>query len=81
MIEVDHAVIEQVHQAGDGGERGADHEGERDRPVDVDAEQRRHLHVLLAGALRRGRAAVRAMSQVKPAISTTVDRPTMMICM
>jgi hypothetical protein len=26
-VEIDQAVIEQIHQAGDGGERGADHEG------------------------------------------------------
>ena len=51
-VEVDHAVVEQEHQAGDGGERRADDEGERDRPVDIDAEQRRHARVLLAGALR-----------------------------
>jgi hypothetical protein len=49
--EVDDAVVHQEHHAGDGGECCAHHEGERDRAVDIDAEQRRHLHVLLAGAL------------------------------
>src|SRR5712691_1173574 len=48
--EIDHAVIEQVHDAGDRGERGADHEGERDGAVGIDAQQRRHFQVLLAGA-------------------------------
>ena len=50
--EVTDAVVDQEHHAGDGGERGAHDEGDRDRPVDVDAEQRGHLAVLLAGALR-----------------------------
>ena len=44
------AVIQQEHQPGDGGERRADDEGQRDGAVDVDAEQRRHGQVLLAGA-------------------------------
>ncbi len=48
--EIDEAVIEQVHHAGDGGERSADHEGHGDGAVDIDAEQRRHGLVLLAGA-------------------------------
>ena len=49
--EVDDAVVEQVHHAGDRRQRGAHDEGQRDRAVDVDAEQRGHLHVLLARAL------------------------------
>ena len=49
--EVHDAVVEHVEHAGDGGERAADDEGDRDRAVDVDAEQRRHRAVLLAGAL------------------------------
>src|SRR6185369_10349276 len=48
--EIDQAVIEQVHHAGDGGERSPDHEGHGDGAVDVDAEQRGHGLVLLAGA-------------------------------
>src|SRR5882762_5332445 len=51
VIEADHAVIHQVHGAGDGGQGRPDHEGDRDGTVDVDADQRRHLLVLLAGAL------------------------------
>ncbi len=39
-------------RAGDGGERSTDDEGHRYGMVDVDAEQRRHAPVLLAGALR-----------------------------
>ena len=49
---VDHAVIERHHHAGDRGERRADDEGQRDRAVDIDPDERRHGHVLLAGALR-----------------------------
>src|SRR5688572_26002895 len=49
--EVDHAVIEGRHQPGHGGERCPHDEGERNRAVDVDAAQARHLQVLLAGAL------------------------------
>src|SRR5436190_11009216 len=48
--EIDHAVIEQIHDAGDRGERRPDHEGERNRAVDIDADERRHLQILLAGA-------------------------------
>src|SRR5215207_1996897 len=50
-IEVDHSIIEQVHEPGDGRERGADDEGQGNRTVDVDAQQACHLHILLAGAL------------------------------
>ena len=50
--EADDAIVHQVERAGDGGERGGDHEGDRDGAVDIDAEQRRHLLILLAGALR-----------------------------
>jgi hypothetical protein len=46
------AVVHHPQEPGDGRERGAHDEGERDRAVDVDAEQRRHLAVLLAGPLR-----------------------------
>ncbi len=42
------------------GERRADDEGDRDGAVDIDAEQRRHLRILLAGALR---AAERRLGQ------------------
>src|ERR1700687_2155315 len=49
-VEIDHAVIEQVHDAGDGGERRPDHEGERDGAIDVDSDEGRHLEILLAGA-------------------------------
>ena len=48
--EIDETVIEQVHHARDRGECGADHEGHGDGAVDVDAEQRRHGLILLAGA-------------------------------
>ena len=48
--EIDQAVIKQVHHTGDGGERGADHEGHGDGAIDIDAEQRGHGLVLLAGA-------------------------------
>ena len=48
--EIDQAVIEQVHHAGDRGERRADHEGHGDGAIDIDAEQRRHGLVLFAGA-------------------------------
>jgi hypothetical protein len=51
-VEVDHAVVEQEHQPATAASAGAHDEGQRDRAVDVDAEQRRHLLVLLAGALR-----------------------------
>ena len=50
-IEIDDAIIEKIHEPGDGRERGADDEGQGDRAVDVHAQQARHLHVLLAGAL------------------------------
>src|SRR5215218_10228482 len=48
--EIDQAIIEQVHHAGDGGERRPDHEGHGNGAVDIDAEQRGHGLVLLAGA-------------------------------
>src|SRR6516165_9575111 len=48
--EIDDAVIKEEHEAGDGGERRSDHEGERDGAVDIDARERCHLQVLLAGA-------------------------------
>ena len=51
VVEGDHAVIHQVHRASDCGECRTHDEGDRDRPVDVDAQQRRHLAVLLGGAL------------------------------
>ena len=60
--EVDHAVVERGHQAGDRGQRRAHDEGERDRAVDIDAAQAGHLQVLLAGALRA--AERRACDQV-----------------
>src|SRR5262245_52972473 len=50
--EANHAVIDEVHRARDRRQRGGDHEGDRDGAVDVDAEEGRHLGVLLAGALR-----------------------------
>src|SRR6185437_1451030 len=49
--EIDHAVLQRHHQARDRGERRTDDEGERNGAVDVDAEQRRHDHILFAGAL------------------------------
>ena len=49
--EVGDAIVEEEHQAGDGGECGTHDEGDGDGPVDVDAEEGGHLHVLLAGAL------------------------------
>ena len=50
-VEIDLAVIEQHHHAGDGGECCADDEGERDGAVDIDAEQRCHPPVLLGRPL------------------------------
>src|SRR5665213_2629783 len=50
--ETHHAIIHQVHGAGDGGEGCCDYEGYGDRLVDIDADQRRHLLVLLTGTLR-----------------------------
>ena len=49
--EVDHAVVERRHQAGDRSQGRPHDEGLRDRAVDVDAAQTRHQQVLLAGAL------------------------------
>ena len=49
--EIDDAVVDDEHHPRDCGERRADDEGDRDRRVDVDAEQRRHLAILFAGAL------------------------------
>ena len=77
--EAHHAVVHQVHGAGDGGERGADDEGDRDGAVDVDAEQRRHLLVLLAGALRAAEPGLG--HQVPEAASSTAVTPQMMICL
>src|SRR5712691_3423474 len=51
VIEIHHAIIHEVHGAGDSRQRRTDHERDRDGSIDVDAEQRRHLLVLLAGAL------------------------------
>src|SRR5262245_57059144 len=48
--EAHHAVVHEIHGAGDRGERGRDHESDRHRAVDVDAEQCGHLLILLAGA-------------------------------
>ena len=38
---------------------GADDEGQRDRPVDIDAEEGGHPRVLLAGALRAAEGGAR----------------------
>src|SRR2546421_439187 len=57
--EIHHAVGHQVHRGGDGRERGADHDGDRAGPVDIDADERCHLLVLLAGALRAAERGLR----------------------
>ena len=58
-VEVDNAVTQQEQQAGDGGERRAHHEGQRDRAVDIDADQPRHHPILFAGPLRAAQRGAR----------------------
>src|SRR6267154_1876269 len=48
-VEIDLAVVEQIHHARDRGEGGADDKRHGDGAVDVDAEQRCHGLVLFAG--------------------------------
>ena len=50
--EIDNAVIDEEHQPRHSGKRRANDESERDRAVHVHAAERRHLAILLAGALR-----------------------------
>ena len=49
-----------------------DDEGERDGAVDVDAEQRGHPQVLLAGALGAAQRGAGGSGGKNPTISTTV---------
>ena len=51
IVEVHDAVVDHEHEAGDGRQRRSHHERERDGAVDVDAQERGHAAVLLAGAL------------------------------
>ena len=46
LVEAHGRHVERVEQPGGAGERAGDHEGERDRPVDVDAHHRARVHVL-----------------------------------
>src|SRR6267154_3769550 len=52
VVEAYDTVEGEVERAGDGRERGCDHECDRDRAVDVDADQCCHFGILFAGALR-----------------------------
>src|SRR5262245_19388430 len=52
VVEAHHAVEREIERARHRCERGSDHEGDRNRAIDVDADERRHFLVLLAGALR-----------------------------
>ena len=71
--EVDHAVVERGHQAGDRGQRRAHDEGQRDRAVDVDAAQRRPSSGPARRRAARGRAACGRSGSEKPTISTRVS--------
>ena len=48
----DHAVVHQVHGAGDRGQGRGDDKSRGNCAVDIDPDQSRHFLVLLAGPLR-----------------------------